>query len=195
MTKYVLIGGYIYNAKDKGRAFCDELVSDIHHRPIKILDCLFARERETWDKRFVEDKEFFHLHLKEVEVELAEPSKFIEQAKDCDIIFFQGGVPRTMISLLDSAGEWKNSLKGKVVVGSSGGADALCKYYGVGKTMNIGEGLGILPIKIIPHWKSKSNYAKNLSIDWEGLYKKLKSHKEDLEVFTIKEGEFVTINK
>ncbi len=80
-----------------------------------------------------------------------------------------------------------------MLVGSSGGADTICKYYGVGKTLNIGEGLGLLNVKFVPHWKS--DYGQGLKIDWDTLLDKLKSYKEDLEIITLREGEFAVIEK
>ncbi len=192
MTKYILIGGQIQKAPDGGRSFCKELVKEANNTPIRILDCLFARSIEDWEERFEKDIDFFSEYLESFELIRAEPEKFIEQLKNSDILFFQGGSPHKLISILDSVGDWKKELRGKVVVGSSGGADALCVYYGVGKTMNIGEGLGILPVKFIPHWKS--NYHPEINIDWDLLLENLKDYKEDLSLVTLKEGEFKVFN-
>lgn len=193
MTKYILIGGYIYKAQDGGKAFCEELVKGIVSKPARILDCLFARPQDSWDKRFKDDRTFFSKNLGDFELKLAQPEKFIEQVKNSDVIFFQGGIPRQLISRLDPAGNCIKELDGKVLVGSSGGADTICKYYGVGKTLNIGEGLGLLNVKFVPHWKS--DYGQGLKIDWDTLLDKLKSYKEDLEIITLREGEFAVIEK
>lgn len=193
MTKYILIGGYIHKAQDGGKSFCEELTKGIQGRSIKILDCLFARDEDSWESRFMDDKDFFQNNLKNFEIELASPEKFIAQVKNSDVIFFQGGVPRKLMSHLDSDGDWKKELDGKILVGSSGGADAVVKYYGVGKTSNIGEGLGLLPIKFIPHWESL-DYAEGTNIDWNALFEKLKSYKEYLEVVTVRDGEFVVFD-
>jgi len=194
MTKYILIGGYIHKAEDGGKAFCEELAKGIEPKPIKILDCLFARTEDTWAVKFKDDQEFFAKNMQDFEIDLASPDTFIEQVKKSDVIFFQGGTPRLLMSHLDPNGEWIKELDGKVLVGSSGGADTIVKYYGVGKTSNIGEGLGLLPIKFIPHWKSV-DYAQGLEIDWEALLEKLKSHKEQLEVVTVGDVEFVVFEK
>lgn len=194
MTKFILIGGHIYKASDGGKAFCDEVVKGIEHRPVKILDCLFARDPGDWEKRFEEDKEFFAQHIDHFLFELAIPEHFLDQVRDADVIFFQGGYPANLLALLRVSGDWTMELDGKVVIGSSGGADALCKYYGVGKTGRIGEGLGLLPIKFIPHWKSDS-YSAGIDIDWDALHAKLKSHNEELEIVVATDGEFVVIEQ
>lgn len=193
MIKYILVGGHIYKAKDGGKAFCEELVKGIANTPIKILDCLFARTKDAWEKRFNDDRNFFSKHLKDFELELALPERFLEQIKKSDIVFFQGGIPHQLIPILNTTADWLKELDGKVLVGSSGGADAMCKYYGVGKTSSIGEGLGILPIKFIPHWKS--DYTPGVAIDWDTLLKNLQSYKEDLDVITLGDGEFTVVEK
>ncbi len=193
MTKYVLVGGYIHKAPDEGKAFCDEIVKTLESRSIKILDCLFGRNSEDWEQRFQDDKSFFEKNIQGVSIELAQPDQFIDQVKRSDVVFFQGGAPRKMIELLGSLELISDAFKGKVVVGSSGGADMLCRYYGVGKTSNIGEGLGFVPMKLIPHWKS--DYALPVVIDWEGLKEKLKSYKESIELITLQEGEFITVEQ
>ncbi|MEK7150032.1 MAG: Type 1 glutamine amidotransferase-like domain-containing protein [Patescibacteria group bacterium] len=192
MIKYILIGGHIHKAQDGGKAFCDELIKDTDGKQIKILDCLFARPLQEWDTKFQDDKNFFQEHLQNFEIELATPENFLEQVKKSDIIFFQGGVPHQLMSIIATNGDWVKELDGKVLVGSSGGADAICKYYGVGKTSNIGEGLGLLPIKFIPHWKS--DYAPGIVINWDELFNKLKTHKENLKIVTLGEGEFIVFN-
>ena len=54
--------------------------------------------------------------------------------------------------------------------------------------------MGLLPIKFIPHWKS-DYYGQKANIDWDALLEKLKSYKENLEVITLTDGQFVVIEK
>ena len=189
MVKYILVGGKIYKAPDGGKAFCEELIKDINHRPVKILDCLFAREKDAWENKFSDDQAFFAKNIQDFEIELALPDRFIEQVKNSDVIFFQGGMPKLLMSQLDPSRDWAKELDGKILVGSSGGADTIVKYYGVGKTSAIGEGLGLLPIKFIPHWKSEY-YGQDIVVDWDGLLEKLKTHEEQLETIVLQDGEF-----
>lgn len=193
MNKYILIGGYIYKAQDGGKAFCEELTKDINNKPIKILDCLFARVKEDWEGRFKHDYLFFSKFIKDIKLELASPEKFIDQLKYSDVLFFQGGDPKLLISILETTGDWKKELNGKTIVGSSGGADVISKYYGVIKSLNVGEGLELLPIKFIPHWKS--NYGQRTDEEMDSLLVKLRLYKDDLEVVTLKDGEYKVIEK
>lgn len=188
MTKYILVGGYIHKAQDGGKAFCEEIVKDFTHKPVKILDCIFARPRDAWEETLKKDELFFSQYVADFTFEMADPDKFTEQVENSDVIFFQGGVPHQLMSILSRNEGWGKKLTDKVVAGTSGGADTLCRYYGVGKTLNIGKGLNLLPIKFIPHWKS--DYGQGLEIDWDNLLKNLQNYKEDLEIITLAEGEF-----
>ena len=139
MITYILIGGHIDRAQDGGQAFCKELITSVSERPIKILDCLFGRSEDSWKERFEYDENFFLKNLNTFELELAVPEKFIEQVKNSDVIFFQGGDPSRIIACLSTMAHWINECDGKVIVGSSAGADILVQYYGVGKTFSIRE--------------------------------------------------------
>lgn len=188
MTKYILIWGRISKAPDGGKSFCEELIKWIKNKPIKILDCMFASPENSWAEKHKRNNTFFSKYINDFKSELANPLKFIEQIKDSDIVFLNWWIPRQLISLIGNLSDFKSSLNEKIIAGSSGGADAICKYYGVGKTSNIGEGIRLLPIKFIPHWKS--DYDLWLDVDWDGLKNKLKYYKEDLPIITLKEWEF-----
>lgn len=57
MTKYILVGGYIHKAVDGGKAFFEELIKDFRkNEPVRILNCLFARSRESWESKIKENK-------------------------------------------------------------------------------------------------------------------------------------------
>lgn len=188
MTKFILSGGYYHKTPDGGKAFCEEIVRDIQSKPVKILDCLFGRPEDIWSQKVQDDQAFFMKHTQEVELEIASVDHLTDQIKNNDVIFFQGSRPEDIINILNTIPDWKSALENKVVVASSGGASMLCTYFGVGKTLRLGEGLGILPIKFIPHWKS--DYGVGATIDWDTLYKDLFSYKEELNVVTLSDGEF-----
>ncbi|MBP9821774.1 MAG: Type 1 glutamine amidotransferase-like domain-containing protein [Candidatus Pacebacteria bacterium] len=197
MTKYILVGGYIHKAPDGGKAFCEEIVRGISHSPIRILDCLFARPKDSQEKRFQDDREFFLKNTSDFTLDLALPETFKEQIKNSDVIIFQGARPEDLMKVLENIQGWKEELAGKVVVGSSGGASTLAQYFGVGKSTTgsprLGEGLGLLSIKFIPHWES--DYGEGFSADWGGLLEKLKAYREDIDVITLRDEQFSIIEK
>jgi hypothetical protein len=195
MTKYILAGGYIvHKSPDGGKAFCEELIKGIDKKPIKILDCMFARPVDSWQEKMAEDEIFFRSNIKDFELELANPHNFVEQFKNSDIIFLRGGFIAQLVDMLNKDISWINYLSRKVIAGTSAGAASIAKYYYVGKTSRIGEGLNLLPIKLIAHWKTEStNYSEN-KIDWDRGFQELEKYKELLPIYTLKEGEFIVLD-
>ncbi len=195
MTKYILAGGRVHVAPDKGKAFIDELVKNFTHKPVKILVCLFAVAKEQWQEKFAGDQEYFSKFISDFELELADENIFTEQVRSSDVIFLRGGHTRPLMDLLTRNTDWLQELDGKVLAGTSAGAEAISKYYFVTKTNRNGEGLGLLPIKFIPHWKSTHFDDEPQNIDWDKIYSDFKNYKEDLELIVLKEGEYKVIEK
>lgn len=193
MTKYVLLGGYAWKAADGGKAFAETLVKG-HTAPVKFLICLFARPEKLKWLLFAEDKSTFSSHLPEsiIDFRLANVGRFIEQVQWADVIYFRGGKTQKLIEKLDQNVGWEKKLEGKTVAGASAGANMMAKYYyGLDKP-GAREGLGLLPIKTIVHWKSDYN-APN--IDWDKAYAELKTYGENLHILTLPEGSFTVIEK
>lgn len=186
MTKYILVGGYLHKAEDRGKAFVEELVKGFEDKTVKILDCMFARPRDSWEVKMVEDHELFFKYIKDFELILALPEKFTEQVKEADVIFLRGGETRPLMEALSKDTQWLKHLGGKTVAGTSAGAEVISKYYCVVKTMRVGDGFNLIPIKFIPHWKSDYEGM----VDWDGAEQKLKDYKEELPILKLHEGEF-----
>lgn len=193
-TKFILVGGYLHKAADSGQAFCQELVKGLKE-PVKILVCMFARPEESWAVALTKDKKFFADHLpgKKLEIKLADPEKFIEQVKWAEVIFLRGGdAEPLLVNLLSENSHWLNHLDGKTVAGTSAGADALAKYYYSLDHNKIEEGIGLLDIKVIPHYFSDYN-APN--IDWAKAYQTLDEYEENFPMIALREGEFKVLEK
>lgn len=187
--KYILVGGYPQRASDGGKAFAEELIKG-YSEPVKILECLFARPKDNWETAFAQDKEFFTKHLpdKKLEFRMADPKQFKEQVEWADAIYIRGGASEAVLLALANQGAgWEKELDGKTLAGSSAGAHAIAKYYYGLDDLKIGEGLGLLPLKIIVHYRSNYN-APN--IDWDEAEIELKQYKEDLSILKLAEGQF-----
>lgn len=187
-TKYILVGGYPHRASDEGKAFCEEIVAGFGE-PVKLLDCLFARPRENWDKAFEQDKDFFTKHIpdRKIKIQRADPEKFIEQVHWAQALYIRGGATLVLLDVLKQAGGWSKELDGKTLVGSSAGAHALAKYYFGLDDLKPGEGLGLAPVKVLTHWRSGYNTP---NVDWDKAYSELNSYKEALPLLALAEGQF-----
>ncbi len=120
-------------------------------------------------------------------MQLADPEKFAQQVDWADVVYLTGGFTDVLNSALKKDTRWLQYLEGKTIGGTSAGADVLGKYFYNLDTLVLGDGLGLLPIKVIPHWCSDYN-APN--IDWDKAETELKAYKEDLPLVTLREGEF-----
>lgn len=188
--KFVLAGGGI-TKNNEGRDFLAETIKGFKE-PVKILDCLFAREEKDWKTLFEEDKNFYSERVdKKVILELASENKFAKQVKRNDVISVRGGSTNKLLNVLKKDMSWKKFLDGKTIAGTSAGADAFAKYYSDIDHNKVGEGLCFLNIKIIVHWKSDYGSGK---IDWNKSLKELEEYGGKLPLYKLREGEFVVLN-
>ena len=188
MTKYILVGGYPRKAKDGGKSLAEEMIKGFNE-PIKFLICYFARPRLYWAAMMIEDRLFFGNHLKgkKIEFQIAKLEKFTDQIKSANIIYIRGGRTDKLIKLLNQCKGWKNELDGKTLVGSSAGAISMATYSYNLDRLELENGLGLLPIKVLVHYLSNYN-APN--IDWTKAEKELAEYKENLEMLKLPEGVF-----
>ncbi len=197
MTKYILQSGGLKNSKDKGGDFFNEVIKDLGKNP-KILYCLFAQPRENWDKFFVYKEGLVDLIDSEIKphFELAMPDRFEEQIKNSDAIMIQGGDDHLLkywLKQFDIPKVWQ----GKVIAGSSAGSDALCNSFWTADWRKCMDGLGIIPVKFIPHYKSEYGADDHRGpIDWEKAYKDLGDYGDtSLPIHALEEGKFVVFEQ
>jgi peptidase E len=198
MTKYILNSGGAAKYPEKEKLFFKEIIKSLDKNP-KILFCFFARIREDWEKEFIESKEkisgLINADIKPI-FELAFPDKFVEQIKNNDAVIIRGGDDALLLHWLrqfDLPSIWKD----KVVAGSSAGSDALVKHFWTCDWRQCFDGLGILPIKFIPHFKSNYGYNDHRGpIDWDKAYEELAKYgDETLPINALAEGDFIVIEK
>ncbi len=193
MTKYILNSGGIRNGGDYGATFFAEIVSGLGDHP-KILFCFFAEKRENWEEKFKNYKQgFLDLMPKGVEpvFDLAFPEKFVQQLKENDAVYIHGGDDHLLLHWLkqfDLPTIWEN----KVVATNSASSHALSKYFWTCDWRQCKEGLGILPIKFIAHYKSSYGADDPRGpVDWQKAYDELKAYgKIGLPIYALKEGAY-----
>jgi len=197
VTKYVIQSGNIKRYPDKARKFFSEVFLDLGKTP-NFLICLFATPREDWEGKFEEDKSVFKGFFKEgvsPNFDLAIPDTFSHQVSRAGAIYIHGGDDHLMMYWLrkfDLPEIWQ----GKVVSTSSASSHALSKSFWTCDWRACMEGLGILPIKFIAHYKS--DYGANDPrgpIDWDKAYKDLKNYDDkSLPIYALPEGEYEVFN-
>ena len=191
MTNFILVGGYPRKAADGGKAFAEALTSAFDE-PIKLLVCLFARPEDAWEKAFSDDREFFSAHLpdKWIEFKCATKEGFLEELAWSDAVYFRGGDAPMLIKALAKQEGWRTMLHGKTVAGSSVGADMLTAHHYDGDRCRLADGLRLIPVKTLVHYRSDYN-APN--IDWDEAERSLAAYGEPLKMVMLREGEFLAM--
>lgn len=178
-TKFILHGGFNPSQSDEDNTdFYREILKDAPQNA-KVLSVPFAKdldrvqistERITKELNNVKQE-------KNITIEVATEERFIEQVQSSDVVYFHGGVSQKLLDILKNYPNLKEFLTGKTIAGESAGANVLATYFYSPKTDRVSEGLGILPLKVIPHFKKE--YESKL--DGVG---------EDLEVLCLPEYQF-----
>lgn len=188
MTKFVLEGGRPADKEINRKSFIEEMI-DGFERPIRLLDCFFAKPVMEWQELYKKDESLFTAVApdKQVVLELAEKEQFIEQVERANVMYLHGGTTKELLDCLKERADWTRKLEGKTVAGSSAGVNVLSRFYFGLHSLRVEEGLGLLPIKVIVHFKSDYNAPH---IDWDKAYVELKEYGEDLPILTLAEGQF-----
>lgn len=156
MTKYVLNSGNTTQYPQKQKVFFAEILKGLGAQP-KILIVLFSRPREYWEQTFQKYQSDTKNVLPQgvsASFEMATPDAFVQQIKNADVVYALGGddyLLRFWFDKFDLPAIWE----GKVVAGSSAGSDVLVKHFWTCDWRKNMDGLGILPIKFIPHFNSE----------------------------------------
>lgn len=193
--KVILNGGYPDKAPDGGLAFCKEITEGFH-RPVRILECLFGRENNTWDLALKKDVELFRKVLTGVQVEfrIANKVTLVDQIGWADVVYFRGGDTQRLYDILSAIPQWQDALEDKVVVGSSAGAYILSEVYvHAAEKPETRKGFGLVQVKTVAHYRS--TFFHNGDCDearqyWDKVDELLENSDPHLEMMKLREGEF-----
>lgn len=197
MTKYVLNSGGWRNYPDRAKEFFAEVFKDAGKNP-KVLVGLFAVAREDWDAKYADSIEC----IKNVTpdsitptFDLAYPAKFFQQAQAADVIYISGGDDHLLQYWLKQF-DLPKLFDGKTIATSSASSHALSTHFWTCDWRMCLDGLGILPIKFLAHYKSEyGNTDQRGPIDWAAAYAELEKYGDPkLPIHAMEEGRFVVIN-
>ena len=193
MTKYVLNSGGIKNAPNLKREFHRELVKNLGNNP-KFLLCNFAQGREYWEAKFRDYSDAISKDLPDSvspSFALAMPDTFARQCSEADIIYFHGGDDH-LIQYWMRQFDLLELFKDKVVATNSASSNLLVTHYWTCAWRQCGDGLGMLPIKLIPHYNSAfGDDDPRGSIDWEQAKRELEEYGDNsLPIYALEEGEY-----
>lgn len=154
---YILHGGFnSENTETDNNGFYRKVLELSPHNP-RVLLVPFAKDDDRIELATAKvTKEFEKVREnRDISVKVAAAKNFIEQVQESDVIYFHGGVSKKLLEALRKYSGLKESLDGKVIAGESAGANVWCQFFYSPHADDIFEGLGFLPIKIIPHYKKE----------------------------------------
>lgn len=202
MTKYVLNSGNAKRFPEKLKEYNEEVFKDFvvggskeasEGNSVKVLVCIFAQQREFWEAKFEIYRKNIGVGVDiEVETKLAMPDEFVEQCQWADVIIVAGGDDE-LLEYRFSRFEIPMIWDGKIVATSSASSNYLVdSYWTCDWRINM-DGRGILPIKIITHFKSDFGEGDPRGlVDWDNAYKELKEYGDkSLPIHALEEGDFV----
>jgi len=178
-TKFILHGGFNPGQTSEDNSdFYKEILKDAPEGA-RVLLVPFAKDADRISSATQKVTHEFNKNKWQavIKVEVANEEDFIEKLKTADIAYFHGGASLKLLEALKKYPNLEDSLRGKIIAGESAGANVWSKFFYSPKADVVSEGLGILPIKMIPHYKK----------EYEG---KLDKVGPDLESFLLSEYAF-----
>lgn len=195
MTTYLLAGGCDSQYEAYGSKLAAE-VRKLHHGPLRILSCPFASPRGDWERKFVSRKAWFHRFFGEhIGVHMAMPDNLEGQISAAHVVYLHGGDGVLLSHFLAPLGDPAKTFAGKIVVGSSAGANWLATTHWSGSWRTVRKGRGILPHAIMVHYGSRFfDDDPRGAIDWASAESELRAAlPEGAPITHIPEGAFITI--
>ncbi len=171
-TKFILHGGFAKGKTDEDNSkFYTEILKNTPEKARVLLVC-FAKDDDRISDATTRVTAEFNKNKwqKEITFEIASNESFFEQIKSSDIIYFHGGRTLKLLEALKQFPDFRNLFDGKTVAGESAGANVWGRYFYSPNSDSVGEGLGFLPIKIIPHYTEQyKGKLDNVGKDLEEL--------------------------
>jgi hypothetical protein len=193
VTKYILAGGNDLGFSGYGMSLAEEVYTTVN-RPAKILSCFFAdpepwqgelraRDWIVWFRKCFGDETLY---------DYVRPDTMQSQMLATDVIYLHGGDNQTLVNRLISYPELSQWFEGKVVIGSSAGANFLAQHYWARSKQQVLKGAGILPRNVMVHYGTDD--AGGPKTDWQSVEEEL-TMLDGGRPLLLREGQFQVIEQ
>lgn len=192
MTTYILHGGYISKMTDaQDTKLRDTVLEKLNSEKPRVAFVPFAGIREVWEGKFAENAVFMdRLFGDNYESRLTLPDTFRDVCNWANVIFIKGGDDVLLAHYLNQFEDLTEIFAGKIVIGSSAGADYLSKIFWTCDWRKNMNGRGLVNVAIIPHFGSDyGGDDPRGAVDWNSAEQELRAA-TDLPIYPIQEGEF-----
>lgn len=153
MTKYILAGGCDRLYPEYFRQLARVIQAEVA-QPV-ILSCWFSMTDEESEARYPEYSEKMKKYFGDSTViTKADRTTFMEQVAGADVVYFHGGHTDILLTAMAGYENISNAFSGKIIVGSSAGANFLSRVgFSPGKAKAV-TGAGIVDVVSIVHYIS-----------------------------------------
>lgn len=193
VTTYILAGGNDRSTAGYGERLSGEIARNVTNPTI--LSCFFSYPAEEWEAKAQDWQPWFADYFgSDVRYDYARKETFLEQIDQADVIYLHGGDTRLLFDTLPSADALKEHFKGKVIVGSSAGANVLSKNYWSSKRAVPARGLGIVNSNIMVHYGGLQHEGlTRVPDDWKREEAAFQKFIGDEQITRLPEGQFVLV--
>ena len=163
----------------------------------KILSCGFSGEDGQAEASFPKRKRMLEDGFGEsVEITMATKDNFIEQVRAADVVYLHGGSTRTLMGAMREYPDIQGEFVGKIIVGSSAGANYLSGYGFSPSVDAAGEGSGIVNVAVVVHYGSTGFSGKTFMPKyWQEAAEAVRKASDERELILLPEGTFVVIEQ
>lgn len=191
-TTAILVGG---NDLKAPTYFMERLAREVTARVKvpKILSCQFSKigfsGRQESTERWLG---VLAKYLPDSEVAEAHEDEFYEQVAWADVVYLHGGRTQTLLEALPDFARSREAFQGKIVIGSSAGANYLSRAYYSPRSKVFGRGIGLVDVAVLVHFGAQA--AEFVPPEgWPSVRAQMHDHGET-DVLCIAEGEYVIIS-
>jgi hypothetical protein len=193
MTTYILLGGHDSAMTDSQNAALRDAISEkLNGKKPQIASVSFAMLREYWEIRFRDRRmpAFERLFGRNFDAKMAFPDTFREDCAWANVIYIHGGDDNLLEYYLDKFKDLRRIFSGKIILGTSAGADYLSKMFWTCDWRKVMSGRGLAEVAVITHFSGNYGYDDPRGlVDWKAAEKELRAA-TDVPVYLLREGEF-----
>ncbi len=154
MTTFVLHGGFDREKPvQEDDEFFKEILTDAPE-DAGLLLVYFAERDEKVPARIEQDKVQINKikGSKNVHFKVASEETFLQDCAWADVIYLHGGRTVRLMEVLKQYPDVEKVFSGKIIAGDSAGVNVLGQVFYSKNSKEIGDGLGILPFKVVVHY-------------------------------------------
>ena len=190
-TTLILAGGHDRNFPDFGVRLATFINREVDS-PV-ILSCGFSQDSDSWAEKAPAWHDWYTRYFPAATVIDAVPEKFYEQALAADVVYLHGGETKRLLDTLPDYEKVKSVLSGKIVIGSSAGANYLSSVHYSPSAAVVREGSAILNMGVIVHYGAPEFDGRAISMtEWQNHAARVKELSGG-NVLLIPEGDFAII--